>query len=142
MLCLHIYASYQCLIWVRYRLTLPAPCIPGISVEMKINLKFLFSHFFVVSQKVLRRPFRPFKLIFSFRLRSGLEGLKVLRKPLLFEKLGHGFYFYWWPKKIMYVGGTLQALKTFYFVYLSTSSGIWLRPTDLVKLRINNIHLN
>ena len=33
-------------------LTLPAPCISGSYINIKINSKFLFSHFFVV-------PLRP-----------------------------------------------------------------------------------
>ena len=34
-------------------LTLNVPCISESYIEIKIKLKFLFSHFFVVPQKVL-----------------------------------------------------------------------------------------
>ena len=41
----------------KFLLTLPAPCITESYIQVKI--KFLFSHFFVVPQKVLSRPLRP-----------------------------------------------------------------------------------
>ena len=41
-------------------LTLNVPCISESSIE--ITIKFLFSHFFVVPQKVLWRPLRPSNL--------------------------------------------------------------------------------
>ena len=50
-------------------LTLPAPCISESCIKMKIDLKFYFSHFFVVPQKVYKT------LILSLCLESGREGL-------------------------------------------------------------------
>ena len=58
-------------------LTLNVPCISESYIEIKIKLKFLFSHFFLVPQKVLWRPFMKalkFNLVFSLRPELGREG--------------------------------------------------------------------
>ena len=42
-------------------LTLNVPCISESCIEVKIKLSFLFSHFFVVGQKVLKAFIKPFE---------------------------------------------------------------------------------
>ena len=92
-----IFLSYKSDIKIQKELTLKnstvrAPCISESCINIKMNLKFLFLHFFVVPQTVLWRLLRPswnllwkrkevwkwkFKLTFSLHLGSGQEGLKA-----------------------------------------------------------------
>ena len=46
------------------------PSRPDLRQREKFNLKFLFSHFFVVPQKVLWRPFKAFIKSFEVPQRS------------------------------------------------------------------------
>ena len=65
-------------------LFLPFLCIPESCIEIKINLKFLFSHFFVVPQKKYENKYfeapqrsMKIKIKVNFSFLSGIETIRV-----------------------------------------------------------------
>ena len=56
-----IYSIHDCILfcfWNEFILTLNVPYISESYIEIKMKVKFIFSHFFVLPQKVLWRPLR------------------------------------------------------------------------------------